>query len=172
MTSLELAERVLADFGPLEAEQRNFIRYRVLSAVAEVLTRLAESVAAGGGQRRQLLQRDFTVPLTAGVGNLTPHLTGARPMLAGTISRVTHTSSPFPLQRHDSEGALSLPQTPMVLHYAVVTNTVKTRNRDGKLNTLGGSLTVTANFVPDLGEVPAQLEAELFALASEAAKQE
>src|SRR5258708_2059600 len=169
-SSLSLTEKVLTRIPiDLDREQEVFLRYAVGQWIEDALYRLARKVSESTDRAtKQLLQRDYTLALTSGSGLLSGALFQGNPVTTEPFfydridpSTVTHSSSPYKIQYVEHPSILDLSRPRAVIYYTVSDGRVLTRNTDGATNTLGGTLAFTANYIPLLTSLPAQLESTL-----------
>ncbi len=155
MTVLELIDRVLSKLG----EPAMIIGPEIEAALPTCLNRFADSVAADP-KLRELLSKNFVITLASGVGNLTTAFTATEPLIIEQMEQadVTHTSSTLPLQPLPDITSLRLPHSKMVIYYTVHGQELHTRNTDGSLTSLTGSVNIHGSYVPSLADVPAQLK--------------
>ncbi len=127
------------------------------------LGRFGESVANDPRPNvRELLRKEFTIPVVSGVGDLSTALTDAEPLLASALpaANLYITAGTQPMQYLPDRVQLGLGRSNIFIYYAIEGNSLLTRNTDGSLTSLNTTITATASYVPSLANVPAQLEDE------------
>lgn len=119
----------------------------LISLIPSALKRLALG-------RQDAFATQTTLALASGVADLNPLETAL--FLPETIDpgQIFHPSSSYPLQPVPDEAALTFPLANFFIYYCLSGHVIKTRNIDGALDTLVGSLTVTAVKIPTLAALP------------------
>jgi hypothetical protein len=134
----------------------------LVAMVPDALKRLTKAFAQfpESDARRQLFEAETTVALTAGVGDLAA--LEAANYLPDTIDpgNISHASSSWPLQPLADESQLNFPWPRFYIYYCIAGNQIKTRNTDGSLTSLSGTLGVVAMKIPTISELKEQLWAE------------
>lgn len=129
----------------------------------DALGELAEQTATG--DKPELLQRDVTLTLAAGVADLSAHTD----ILINHILRVEHENAEIgELSNARSWAYLRAPKSEIFNWYLKEKNRLYCRKGNGKENTDDGQITVLAQFTPTLATVPVDLEPDLIALTAKA----
>lgn len=130
----------------------------VLPLIMEALERFARNEAKIP-ETAQLLRKDFSVTVSAGVGSLTASLTAAEPLLAECLSSAYVVSSAG-VQFHylQDRVQLNLARPMMIPYFINDQGTLRTRNTDGSLTSLNTTMTITSQYIPAIGSVPSQRE--------------
>jgi hypothetical protein len=134
----------------------------LVALVPDALKRLTKflSTLPPEHPKRQILEAATTVTLASGVGNLAA--LEAANYLPDSIDpgKITHSSSTYPLQQVADELQLTFPWDTFFIYFCISGNKIKTRNTDGDLTTLTGSLNVVALLIPAIAALPEQLWTE------------
>lgn len=154
MTTFELIDRVLSKLGepsPIAGPEIEGILPLALRAFA---------VMIAAGPNRELLRKDFSVTITAGVGDLTASLDAAEPLLLEAMqsAEIYSTGGTTPWQFLPDRAQLGLSRPNMFVYYTVEKTNLRTRNTDSSLTSLATTATVTASYVPALSSVPSSIE--------------
>lgn len=103
----------------------------------------------------QLLKKEFTVTVAAGVGSVTTALTADEPLLPEYLPQaLAYTSDGVLLHFLPDRVQLGLERSKLVMWYTVDSSTFRTKDRSGSENSLNTTVTITANFTPLIGSVP------------------
>ncbi len=156
MTALDLIDIVLSKIG-----ETTIAGPEIEGILPLALSKL--SVRVADSSDRPLLRKDFAITVTAGVADLTTHLTATEPLLMECINHAEIYSSggTTPWQFLPDRVQLGLTRPQMFIYFAIDKSDLRTRNTDGSLTSLGVSATITASYVPLLASVPVLLEDEL-----------
>jgi hypothetical protein len=154
MTTFELIDRVLSKLG----EPSPVAGPEIEGILPIALRSFALMTAAG--PNRELLRKDFTVTITAGVGDLDASLTDAEPLLLEAIANaeIYSTGGTTPWQFLPDRTQLGLVRPALFIYYTVEKSNLRTRNTDSSLTSLSTTATVTASYVPTLTNVPSSIE--------------
>jgi hypothetical protein len=163
MTTLELIDRVLNKLG----EPSNIAGPEIEAILPSALYAFGSHVANDARPHmRELLRKDFSVAVASGTGDLSAHLTASEPLIIENVPQdyFAVTGGTVPMQGLPDRVQLGLARSTAVIWYTIDGSTLRTRNTDGSLSTLTTTVTVTANYVPTIGNVPSQLADEFVEL--------
>lgn len=153
MTSQQLIERATKRFPQVDLE----LRSRLYVLIPDALKSLGYQVMNSNDPMvKQKLIKDFTVTASAGTASLTTPLTASEPMILESLksATMTHSTSDYPFQHLFDRQSLVLDRPSFGLIYDWVNgNTLRTRDTDGSLTALSGTVTISANYVPILTTV-------------------
>lgn len=134
----------------------------IISLVPDALRRLAFKFALmpPGELRRNLLETETTITLTAGVGDLTTLEAANYLPESIDLGNIRHPSNTLPLQNVEDDVALTFPFPRFMIYFTIGGNKIRTRNTDGSLTTLTGDVTVSLIQIPTLAALKSQLETD------------
>jgi len=165
MTALELTRRAIALLAATQGEQNWYEMEAEIGALIDnALQELAEMIARDP-ERHGLLMQDYSVTLTDGIGSLTA-ATGARTTAADILWQsvgkgVVKDADGVRLHYVGDLFTFQGPQVTGFNYYTITDNGriyVRTGDEPYALGSISNPLTVTANFIPTVSTVPAQLE--------------
>lgn len=157
LTNLTAIDRVLSRLN--ETGGPVILPADVLPLIPDSLKKFAQLVASMP-ESRQLLRKDFSVTITSGTGSLAASLAATEPLLAEFLpSAYVVTATGVQLHYLPDRMQLTFARPTQIGYFTNDEGTIRTRNvSDGSLTSLSTILTITAQFVPTVGDVPSQLE--------------
>jgi hypothetical protein len=141
--------------GGIDEPKIQTYRFQVGSWIPTAMHRLCERICKDGSNEKiGLITVDYTSPaLSSGVADLSSATySNILFEFIGSHGIVIHSSTTTPLQHVATEQELRLkrPFESMFIHYTVNSKKIKTKNTDGSLTSLSGTLAVTAPSVPTI----------------------
>lgn len=165
-TDLSIAQRVLEESGRSEAQ---LPLPRIIAMVPQALSALSYSVGRDPDRRRkQLLRRTFdAIPITDGVGDLTPLVDGDRPPILelGAGWDVTAENIDGRLQNVVDLTALNQDKPPEMGYFCVTGLTINVS--DGSGTPYDGNLYITGNHQAAVSDVHGELDDNLIRILLE-----
>lgn len=129
----------------------------------DALDELTEMVRKSG--KAALLEKDFTITLTSGVGDLS----SSTDLKIDGIKRIDHSDSAIgELSNAKTWGYLRAAKSDMYNWFLLEKNKIYARRGNGVDAVDDGTLTVLAAFTPTLATLPVDLEPDLIALIADA----
>ena len=155
MTVLELIDRVLSRLG----EPNIIFGPEIEAALPTCLNRFGDLVSKTVWQRN-LLEKDFTVTVASGVGDMTTALTASEPLIIEGMpnNEVFLTGVLIPAQYLPELPQLKLDRPKLVAYYTVHGSSLFIRNTDGSLTSYTGTVTIHGSYIPAIASVPDQLK--------------